>query len=165
MTLQDLADRQSITDLIHRYCRSVDRLDVPLGHSIWHPGATADYGADYYQGPGPGVIDRICRDHAGLLHHQHQMGNILIDLDGDLAGSESYVTATLRMMAGDQMRQMTVHSRYADRWSRRDGRWGLDHRIAIREFDEMRVVTPMQAHDTGKRDRSDPTYAVLRDPF
>jgi hypothetical protein len=93
------------------------------------------------------------------------MGNILIDLDGDLAGSESYVTATLRMMAGEQMRQMTVHSRYADRWSRRDGRWGLDHRIAIREFDEMRVVTPMQAHDTGKRDRSDPTYAVLRDPF
>lgn len=162
---QQLADRAAIADLIHRYCRSVDRLDVPLGASIWHPGATADYGADYYIGPGPGVIDRICRDHAGLLHHQHQIGNVLIDLDGDSAGSEAYVTATLRMAAGDQVRQMQVWSRYVDRWSRRAGRWGLDHRIAIREFDEVRMVTPMQAHDRARRDRDDPSYQVLRDPF
>ena len=33
--LRAAADRQEITDLIHRYCRSVDRLDVPLGRSIW----------------------------------------------------------------------------------------------------------------------------------
>lgn len=38
-------DRQAITDLIHLYCRSVDRLDVPLGHSIWHDDGIADYGA------------------------------------------------------------------------------------------------------------------------
>lgn len=55
-----LADRQAITDLIYRYCRSVDRLDIPLGYSIWHDAATADYGADVYQGDGRGAIDHIC---------------------------------------------------------------------------------------------------------
>jgi hypothetical protein len=35
-TLQALSARQAITELSYRYCRSVDRLDIPLGHSIWH---------------------------------------------------------------------------------------------------------------------------------
>src|SRR3546814_1877991 len=50
----------------------------------------------------------------------------------------------------------------SDLWSRRDGRWGLDQRLAIRDFDEIRDVTAMYEHDVGRRDRSDPSYAVLR---
>ena len=34
MNNQDIADRLAITDQIYRYCRSVDRLDIPLGHKI-----------------------------------------------------------------------------------------------------------------------------------
>lgn len=159
-----LVDRQAITDLIHRYCRSVDRLDVPLGHSIWHADGYADYGADFYRGPGRGVIDRICEAHGAMLHHSHQVSNVLIDLDGDHAGSETYCTASLRMMQGEKLMQITVWTRYIDRWSRREGRWGLDRRVAVRDFDEIREVTEMQRHDAGARDRGDPSYAVLRDP-
>lgn len=159
--LQALTDKQAITELIHRYCRAVDRLDIPLGHSIWHDDATADYGADYYRGPGSGVIDRICRDHGGLLHHAHQVTNILIDLAGDRAGSETYCLATLRMMRGEALSQMMVWTRYIDRWSRRDGRWGLDHRQAVRDFDEVRAATAMSDPQTARRDRDDPSYAVL----
>lgn len=162
--LRALADRRAITDLIYRYCRSVDRLDVPLGHSIWHEDGYADYGADYYQGPGKGVIDLICGHHRGTLHHSHQVANILIDLDGDRAGSEAYCTASLRVMRGDRLMQITVWNRYIDRWSRRDGRWGLDKRVSVRDFDEIREVTEMQRHVAGTRDRKDPSYAVLRDP-
>ena len=161
-TLRDLADRQEITDLIYRYCRSVDRLDIPLGRSIWHEDAVADYGAEVYQGDGRGVIDHICAQHLHLLHHSHQVSNIVIDLDGDRAGSESYVTASLRLRRGEQLQQMSVWGRYVDQWSRRNGRWGLDKRIAIRDFDEVRDVVAMYDHDTGRRDRSDPSYAVLR---
>src|SRR5262245_9841488 len=158
------ADRQEITDLIHRYCRSVDRLDVPLGRSIWHEDAIADYGETVYQGDGRAVIDHICAQHLHALHHSHQVSNIIIDLDGDRAGSEAYVTATLRVRDGEKLKQITVWGRYVDRWSRRNGRWGLDERIAIRDFDEVRDVVAMFEHDTGRRDRSDPSYAVLRDP-
>ena len=159
--LRALADRQAITDCIYRYCRAVDRLDVPLGHSIWHDDAYADYGADYYQGPGKGVIDQICKAHQGLFHHSHQVTNILITLDGARAGSESYCTATLRMRREGRLMQMMVWSRYVDSWSCRDGRWGLEKRIAIRDFDEIREVTAMYEHEVGRRDRNDPSYAVL----
>lgn len=161
MDARELAARQAITDCIFRYCRSVDRLDVPLGHSIWHEDSFADYGADYYRGPGPGVIDVICKAHLGLLHHSHQVTNILVELDGERAGSESYCTATLRMRRDGRLMQMMVWSRYVDEWAYRDGRWGLVKRVAIRDFDEIRDVTAMYEHDVGRRDFNDPSYVVL----
>lgn len=155
-----VSDRHAISDLIYRYCRSVDRLDVELGHSIWHDNGIADYGS-IYQGPGKGVIDLICAQHRQTLHHSHQVTNVLIELANDRAASESYVTANLRIQQGPQLRQITVWGRYIDSWSRRDGRWGLDKRIAIRDFDEVRDVVEMSRHDVGKRDPSDPSYTVL----
>lgn len=160
-SLRAIADRQQISDLIYRYCRAVDRLDIPLGHSIWHDDGIADYGASFYQGSGRGVIDLICAQHRHALMHSHQISNVIIELDGDRAGSESYVTATLRVRRDGQLKQMSVWSRYVDQWSRRNDRWGLDKRIAIRDFDEVRDVTVMDEHDVGRRDRSDPSYTVL----
>lgn len=159
--VREVADRQQISDLIYRYCRAVDRLDIALGHSVWHADGEADYGASVYQGNGRGVIDHICAQHRHTLYHSHQISNIIIELDGDRAGSESYVTANLRVQRGEQLMQMTVWSRYVDRWSRREGRWGLEHRLAIRDFDEVRAVTPMYEHAVGRRDRDDPSYQVL----
>ncbi len=156
-----LADRMAITDLIYRYCRSVDRLDVPLGHSIWHEDGWADYGADVYQGPGKGVIDLICAQHRRALHHSHQVSNILIALDGDRAGSEAYCTASLRIERDGLLRQITVWNRYVDHWERRAGRWGLVRRDTIRDFDEVREVTEMQRHDRGSRDPTDASYDAL----
>jgi hypothetical protein len=54
--LQALLDRQAITEQIYLYCRAVDRLDIPLGHSVFHDDATANYGESLYQGDGRGVI-------------------------------------------------------------------------------------------------------------
>jgi len=163
-SLQALVDRQRITELIYRYCRSVDRLDEPLGYSIWHEDAIADYG-DFYCGDGPGVIDLICAQHRLTLYHSHQVTNILIELDGEKAGSEAYVTANLRARDGEQVRQMTVWSRYIDSWSKRRGRWGIDRRIAVRDFDEIREVVPLSGLESqGHRDVDDPSYRVLVTP-
>jgi hypothetical protein len=159
--MSELADRAAIAELIYRYCRSVDRLDVPLGHSIWHDDGVADYGAEFYQGSGKGVIDLICAQHLHTLGHSHQVTNILYHLDGDKAGTEAYCTATLRARQGEKLLLMTIWTRYVDSWSRRGGRWGLDKRIAIRDFDEMREATAIAEHDVGKRDQTDPSYTVL----
>ena len=142
------------------YCGAVDRVDVPPGHSIWHAGAMADYG-DFFQGDGRGVIDLICAQQQNLLSPTHQMANILIEVDGDTAASESYITATLRIEKDQQLQQMTVWSRYIDTWSRRNGRWGLEKRIAVRDFDEVRPVTAMSQTSTGRRDSTDPSYTAL----
>jgi len=71
------------------------------------------------------------------------------------------VTATPRVVQNEQLKQMTVWARYLDRWSRRDGRWGIDKRITVIDFDEIRDVTSMSQAQASRRDRSDPSYAVL----
>lgn len=160
--LQGLLARQQISELIYRYCRAVDRLDIPLGHAIWHEDGTADYGADVYQGSGRGVIDHICAQHRHALRHSHQVTNLLIELAGDRAASETYVIATLRIARGEAQQQIMVWTRYLDRWSRREGRWGLDHRIALRDFDERREVQAVSVDERSRRDREDPSYTLFR---
>lgn len=160
-TPEQLADKFAITEQIYRYCRSVDRLDVPLGHAVFHEDATADYSPAGYTGPARGAIDWICAAHAGLAAHSHQVTNVLIALDGDRAGSEAYVTATLRIERDGKCMLMEVWSRYCDRWSRRDGVWRIDHRDAVTDYDSIREVTPMKRHERGRRDAQDPSYSAL----
>ena len=157
-----IADRHAITDLIYRYCRAVDRLDHALGYSIWHPDGTADYGEAVYQGSGHGFIDFVIGQHRQTLGCSHQVTNIILELDGDRAASESYHLAGLRIQRGEQVFEITVRGRYIDRWSKRDGRWGIDHRLTIRDFDDMRPVTPLGAASAGRPDATDPSYAVLQ---
>jgi ketosteroid isomerase-like protein len=159
--LRNLADKQAITEQIYRYCRAVDRIDLPLGHSIWHDDAYADYGADIYQGPGKDVIDTILRHHASLISHSHNVTNVLIDLAGDRAGSEAYVCATMRRERDGQLLQLWVWGRYLDAWERRDGRWGIVHRTVVFDHDEIRPVTPLGRPSTQAHDRTDPSYQVL----
>ena len=65
------------------------------------------------------------------------------------------------MMAGDSLRQVTVWGRYIDAWSRRDGRWGCDHRLVAYDLDDMRDVIPMMTEPPPARDRNCPSYALL----
>jgi len=159
--LEAVADRQEITDLIYRYCRSMDRMDHEQGYAIWHEDGTADYGPDVFQGTGRGFIDWVCESHKHLDAHSHQISNIVIELNGDRAGSEAYVTATLQATRDGKTTQMTVWSRYIDQWSKRNGRWGIDKRVTVLDFDEVREVNQMKQHAQGSRDHSDPSYAAV----
>jgi SnoaL-like domain len=158
--LKELLDRQTITDLIHRYCRSVDRLDPDLGATIWHEHGEIDL-SGLYTGNGRQWMKHTCAIHREkVLVHSHRMSNVTIRLDGDDAGSESYVVATVRMMEDGKLRQWTHWGRYIDRWSRRDGRWGIDKRLYLEDLADVVDASPTGLV-TGKRDRADPSYAAL----
>lgn len=163
MSNDEAAAHAAITRLIHTYCRAVDRIDVPLGRSIWHADATADYG-EVYRGPGVDVIDHICAQHRHTLATSHRVSNILIELAGDRASSETYVAAAIRIAHGAGQREIGVCGRYLDRWSCRDGRWGLDHRRFVLDFDEIRDVQPAGRPPAGRQDRSDPCYDFFAPP-
>jgi hypothetical protein len=92
-----LVAKQAITEAIYTYCRALDRMDWDLAHTVWHPDGTADYGPNMFQGTGPGFIEWVWAQHAGMMGHSHQITNILIEVDGDRAASEAYVTAALRL--------------------------------------------------------------------
>jgi hypothetical protein len=158
----DAADRLAIMDQLYRYCRSVDRLDVPVGHSVFHEDSTADFGASYV-GTGRGWIDFICVEHRKFLHHSHQVTNIIIELDGDHAGSESYVYATLRRQDGAKVIQHNFWARYIDQWSKRDGEWGIDSRYCIVDYGSQHEVAEVLPGDPrSRRDAADPSYAALK---
>lgn len=161
--MRAVADRQQITDLLNSYGRAMDRMDADVGYAIFHEDSVADY-FGHYQGSGRGFIDHANIQHAQTLTHHHRISNILIELDGDRAASECYVSSDVRIKMGEAIKQITTSGRYLDTWSRRNGRWGIDKRIALRDYDEIRDVTPMQVTETSPRDRSDKSYTILKGP-
>lgn len=107
----DLVDKSRILDLLHLYCRGVDRCDPELTRSCYHPQSYDDHG--YWKGNG--------RDFADFIAHRlrdenaattHQLSNVLINLDGDRALVESCVQATL--VRPDRCLVDVVGARYLD---------------------------------------------------
>ena len=102
--------------------------------------------------------------HAEVLRHSHQITNVLIEVDGDRAVSESYVTVCLRTKPHEGgVTDIESRGRYLDRWSRRDGRWAIEHRQYVDDIMHT-VAVPDDAAaaiTSGHRDRDDPSYAFL----
>ena len=165
--VDELVAKQAITDVIYTYCRALDRMDWDLAHTVWHADGTADYGAGMYQGTGAGFLEWVWQQHAAMMGHSHQITNVLIEVDGDRAASEAYVTAALRLEqdANAQATEIVSRGRYVDTWSRRDGRWAIDHRRFVEDFTTTYAVTAMEPADaalrSSRRDRDDPSYAAL----
>ena len=132
--LDVMVAKQAITEALHRYCHGLDRFDRGQA-MIWHPGGTADYGADIFQGTGDGFLDWVWPVHETFERTSHQVTNILVTVDGDRATSETYVTVCLRNADVD----LVNRGRYSDTWSRRDGRWGVDARTYT---DDIAQVVP-----------------------
>jgi hypothetical protein len=161
--LQELADKQAITEVIYRYCRGIDRMDADLTRSTWHPGGTADYGS-IFEGTGEQFVEWVWGVHAGLARHSHQITNILIEVDGGRAASEAYVTVALRTKSGSAAPvEIEARGRYLDRWSRRDGRWAIDHRQFVHDLARTHAADPLEPDEgRSRRDRTDPSYEILR---
>ena len=161
VTAEVTADRLAIAEQLANYARAMDRIDRDLGYAVWHPDGTARYGA-MFEGTGRGFIDWVCGTHAQMIAHVHRITNILIRLDGDRAASEAYVHAILRFAQDGVVRQGNVYGRDLDRWSRRDGRWAIDHRDYVQDIDEIvEAGPPLVGAFGGRRDRDDPSYAVF----
>jgi SnoaL-like domain len=156
--LQELLDKQAITEALFRYARSMDRLDRELGYSVFWPEATADYDQQMYQGTGHGFVDMCMEAHPTFHSHSHQFSNILITVNGDTATSETYGDVTLRQVVDDgtyvDMRNL---GRYIDRWERRNNEWRIISRIYLHDFDETNPSGGAFT-TTGRRDRNDPSY-------
>jgi hypothetical protein len=162
--LQELSDKQAITEVLYRYCRGLDRMDLELARSVWHHDGTAHYG-DLFNGTAEGFVKWVWEAHAAMERHSHQVTNILIEVDGDSAVSESYVTVALRTKAaaGGAV-EIEARGRYLDRWSRRDGRWAIDHRRFVEDLQRAHDAPPIDTEPqpgASQRDRRDPSYEVL----
>ena len=92
MDLNSLVAELEIRRVLARYCRAVDRGDVALLKSVYHPDATDDHGT--FQGSGWDFAEALVPEmDKSSLNSQHHVTNVLIELDGDRARVESYVLA------------------------------------------------------------------------
>jgi hypothetical protein len=158
-----LQAKQAITEQLHNYCRSMDRIDNELGKAVWHADGTADFG-ELYRGSGEGWINHVSVIHASTcLTHSHMVGNIAIKVTGNTASSECYVHAILQSAVGEKRIQRDIRGRYLDRWSERHGRWAIDHRQLVIDLSASGEVTGdgFMFQPWGTRDRSDPSYAYI----
>jgi hypothetical protein len=175
MTIEELADRAAITDVVHRYARAMDRMDAELALSCWHPGGTDDH-TPLFSGTAEEFVAWLWPIHAAMLVTRHIVTNILIVLDGDRAGVESYWTVTLRMTGEDgALHDVIGQGRYVDDFERIDGIWAIRHRQSLHDWDRVDPVVatmadaaatvehaaPQVAAKTVARDRSDYSYSVL----
>lgn len=153
-----LVDELVIRRVLTAYCRAVDRLDLDLARSVFHPGATVDY-VDVFAGSAIDLIAFCFEAHLTYQTHSHQLSNVTVSFDGGTAASEAYVTATLRARphAEGNSVDTVVLGRYLDRWWRRGGRWAIVERTFVTDISSDYSV----ASSTYRRDENEASYSSL----
>lgn len=173
-TVRTLQDRQAIHDCLMTYSRAIDRLDRELLISVYHDDAIDDHGV--FVGSREAFADWAIAMHRRThLSHQHCQFNSTVDLDGDVAHTETYY-----MFVGMNQRGAPLGmsgGRYIDRLEKRDGRWAIATRICIRDWAPLDAIpetldqstltvvdldeatrTLMREGAQPSRDRADPSY-------
>jgi len=163
--IADLLARQEITDVMFRYARGIDRLDLDLVRDCYHPDAYDDHGAfagsvdDFLNAAGPFL--------ARWTATQHFMGNMLIELDGDRARVETYAVAYHRREddAGNG-KDDVMGIRYVDRFEKRAGAWKIAHRVVSTEWRRVDPVTGAKGRGAvgvwGRRDHEDVLHWIMQ---
>ena len=155
------ADKLAIRDVLSRYCRGLDRMDKAMAYSVFSAEAPAHY-YDIYEGTGHGFVDWVWEAHAALERHSHQITNTLIELEGDTASSEAYVTVVLWARDGDDISEIVTRGRYLDRWEKREERWLIVHREHVLDTQSTNGIPDADApNKESTRDESDPSFRFI----
>lgn len=186
-TLVAMADRQAIENVLGTYCRAIDRLDVDLLKSVYHPDGFDDHGEIKLNAHE--FADKIIATLRDLcVYSMHTVTQTVIDVDGDQAFSEAYYLGYHAIDGGEEsiqkffdpiylaeqkaagnIRRPHVYicgGRYIDVLRKRDGQWRIQHRRMTNEFAISQPETnrgegvPAAFFTGSARDRSDAVYRL-----
>jgi 3-phenylpropionate/cinnamic acid dioxygenase small subunit len=141
-TLRTLADRHELRDLVFRYARAVDRRDYPTLEQVF----TKDAHMSGYRGE-PSTVEPLYAfegrdDVIGALRMledftkvNHVVSNQLVELDGDRATGETYGTTHFVWHENGVLTHRTHVCRYQDRYRRDGGRWQIEARRLIFDWE------------------------------
>lgn len=134
--IETLLAKQTITELIYKYPRALDRGDREMLMSLAHPGAKMRFGNRDFPN-WEAYVDFLITAHDDMTGNNHRISNILIEVKGNRAVSEATGTATLLVPKegnANLYEERWMHSRYLDSWSRRNGKWALDGRQTVSDY-------------------------------
>lgn len=163
----EVADRLAIHDVLAQHSRGVDRADGAVLTSCYWPEAEVAYGG--FNGNAHEFCEFLPGAIRGYAQTQHCIGNVNIDLRGNDARVETYVTA-FHYSANDKGpdQEMTYIGRYLDRMEKRGNVWKIIHRRVVMDWNQNAIVTavldgpPFDGLARGGRHPEDPLYEHLR---
>ena len=164
MSATDIATllaKDAITQVIHRVARGTDRLDHGLIVSGYWPDGFDDHNS--FRGGPVEFADWVLTvlPHFAITHHF--LGQCRIEIDGDVAHTETYCNAHHVSHPDDSgaITDMAMGLRYVDRFERRAGEWRIAKRICAFDwaYTTGGPVWPFPDDFTvGHRDPTDITY-------
>jgi hypothetical protein len=160
--LEQLLERQDIVDCLTRFSRGMDRFDREVFLSAFHDDAVIAAGP-FVGGPVP-LFEWASRLHAaGQSATHHNLLNLTVDIDGDVAHTETYYLFVGRNRDDSNW---IAGGRYIDRLEKRAGVWKIALRTNAIEWSGVvptmgipfADVPGINLNGTPSRDKSDPSY-------
>jgi hypothetical protein len=172
--VQLLLAERDIKNVVLRYCRGVDRMDLAMVRSCYHPDAD-DHHGDFAGGldEALGWVWDVLATYSSTVH---MVANMLVEFDPDAprrARCESYGMA-LHFDGGEGGRRgQAIGFRWIDDLEQRASaegtlEWRFSRRVATTEWIQRYAPDEFSAIPDrflkGRRDRDDPVYQGLAQP-
>lgn len=163
LTIEDVIDREKIRAVLMRYVRGMDRRDADLLRTVYWPDAIDDH--TLYSGGVEGFIAFFFDYYADFVCYMHNIGSIIIEVEGDVAKVESLYTYFHRRPTDDGFVDLISAGRYIDRMEKRGREWRIAARTVTIDWrsDEANMgdwTTGLQ-FPAGKPYPDDPIYRWL----
>lgn len=161
-TLDKLIAQQEIQQTLARYARGIDRGDVELAKSAYHPDATDNHGGPF-NGNAHEVMDKVAAVLTDAEYFRHQVNNSVIEVRGERAFVETHHFSLT--VPKDSAVEEHVYGRYLDVFERREGEWKiLEREVTVDHSRCPPRAERFVAHEAffnGTRDKSDKSYALF----
>src|SRR5260221_7005441 len=163
MKLEELSARAEIHDVLLRYCRGLDRVDMKLVRGAFHEDAWFDFPKSLHVGSIDGFVEFLNGEMPRFIRTMHLLGNSLIEFDGhNIAHVETYLNAYHQASEMHHWKGSFVKlwARYLDRFEQREGLWLIARRRLLVDWmykypaDGWFYVHPDDS--MGRRDENDP---------
>ncbi len=129
-----LLANQGVGNALALHSQGVDRADPELLAAAYHCDASVDYG--FFKGQASKFIPLLCeaQSNSPLTLHRSCAPWVLAVSDHRQARSETYVIAAVDDVSGSVPLQRLIGGRYLDHLSYREGKWGIDHRRYVLDW-------------------------------
>ncbi|MCW2622325.1 MAG: hypothetical protein JWL64_1927 [Frankiales bacterium] len=121
-------DERAVQAICVRYATALDDRDWEQLRRCFTPDAVVVY-EGIAECTGYEAVEARCRSAlAPFARTQHLIGNVVVDLDGDLAGASCYVQAQHVRAGAEGAVNVTLVGRYRDEFVRGDDGWRIRRR-------------------------------------
>ncbi|GAB5487272.1 MAG: hypothetical protein Pars2KO_08420 [Parasphingorhabdus sp.] len=132
--IQELLDKKAIEEVLLRYARTLDWIDVETHRTVYWPDADIDYG--FFRGKAEDFVDVVIEVERGTQRRWHGGAGTQITIHSETkASAETYgLTASIADRDGEGPKGSLIGGRYLDEFEKRDGEWRISKRAYLLEW-------------------------------